>query len=237
MLSLEIGAPFAIVGVTRSRRVASAVREVAERGVWIAQVTPEPDRALALVAAGVAALVAVDARLPGADAAFARRLRDAGARLAWLHARRQAVGELLRLGDEVLPPRAPAREVVRRLRRALGGGSGVRRLGFRLGPLAIDLAGRRVLTGARAVSLTPAEHALLLLLVTRRGRVVDKHQIVSVVLDSHGSGQNAYFHVHNLKRKLGPAAPLLETIRGEGYRLSASAGRPLHVAGGSHSSQ
>jgi DNA-binding response OmpR family regulator len=51
--------------------------------------------------------------------------------------------------------------------------------------------------------------------------VARKDEIGAAVLLEDGECHNVYFHVHNLKQKLGAAAELVQTVRGEGYRWKA----------------
>jgi DNA-binding response OmpR family regulator len=95
----------------------------------------------------------------------------------------------------------------------------------KLGPLVIDIAARTVTiagfeTGPRSIGLTAREFALLVALVTRRGRVLSRETLLDVVwgADYDGGQKTVDVHVRRLRAKLGEALPL-QTVRGAGYVL------------------
>jgi DNA-binding response OmpR family regulator len=87
------------------------------------------------------------------------------------------------------------------------------------GDVRLDPASREVTVGERPVSLTPREFGLLEFLLRRPGRVVTKSEILDHVWDSAADvNPNAVeVYVGYLRKKLG--RPLVETVRGAGYRL------------------
>ncbi len=91
----------------------------------------------------------------------------------------------------------------------------------RLGELEIDFAADTVTRGGERVPLTRSEFRLLALLAEHAGEVVTRHEIMEKLWQSQyvGIERASDIHVSNLRRKLGPA--MIETIRGEGYRLRA----------------
>ena len=97
---------------------------------------------------------------------------------------------------------------------------------LQLGPMCLDL-GRHVFTydGSR-VHLPPKEFALLELLLRRRGRLVDRAEILDLVwgVGRTGDPKTIDVHVKRLRDKLEPVPSHprhLLTIRGRGYRLEA----------------
>jgi DNA-binding response OmpR family regulator len=82
-----------------------------------------------------------------------------------------------------------------------------------------------VLVRGKLVRLSPRELGLLELLLGNRGEVLLRQQIMERVFGyPTGSGTNVVdVHVAHLRRKLGSAAGLLQTIRGVGYRIKPSA--------------
>src|SRR3954471_7895374 len=92
-----------------------------------------------------------------------------------------------------------------------------------VGDLRLDLRARRALRAEEPVSLTAREFALLTYLVRRTGRVVSKQQILAGVWDDafEGDPNVVEVYVARLRRKLDRAGgpPLIETVRGMGYRL------------------
>ena len=87
------------------------------------------------------------------------------------------------------------------------------------GDVRLDPATRRVTVGDEPVSLTPREFGLLEYLLRRPGRLVTKTEILDHVWDPAAEvNPNAVeVYVGYLRRKLG--RPLVETVRGAGYRL------------------
>jgi DNA-binding response OmpR family regulator len=79
----------------------------------------------------------------------------------------------------------------------------------------------------RHVALSPREHALLEFLAQRRGEVLGRTEILREVFGyNFDPGTNVVdVHVAHLRRKLGESAALLETVRGQGYRLKEQARR------------
>jgi len=95
------------------------------------------------------------------------------------------------------------------------------------GPVHIDPARRAVTVDGRPVTLTRKEFDLLLLLARRPGVVYRREQIISEVWQTSwsGTGRTLEVHVGSLRHKLGTPG-LIETVRGVGYRLVASACAP-----------
>jgi len=93
----------------------------------------------------------------------------------------------------------------------------------RVGPLAIDVVGRtaRVEGEPEPLRLTPREWDLLVALARAQGRVVTQRQLLSAVWGPAHAEDAQYLRVYigHLRQKLGPAAPLLRTEPGVGYRF------------------
>jgi two-component system alkaline phosphatase synthesis response regulator PhoP len=94
----------------------------------------------------------------------------------------------------------------------------------RVGPVEVDLAGRRLLRDGKPVSLTPRAFDLLAFLVRNRGQVLTREQLLEQVwgYDFAGETRTVDVHVHWLRQliEVDPARPaLLETLRGVGYVL------------------
>jgi two-component system phosphate regulon response regulator PhoB len=96
-----------------------------------------------------------------------------------------------------------------------------------IGPLHIDRAAMTVNVGGEMVDLTPTEFKLLLTLAERRGRVQARGHLLETVWEAAPDIQTRTvdMHVQRLRTKLGAAGDLIETVRGFGYRLRASAPR------------
>ncbi|MCQ4161534.1 response regulator transcription factor [Roseomonas sp. GC11] len=99
------------------------------------------------------------------------------------------------------------------------GGSATNEL--RCGDITIDLAGRLVMLAGQPVELTRRELALLEILATRVGRVVDKGQIAERLfgLDSEAGSNAVEQYVARLRRKIAASRAEIRTLRGLGYQL------------------
>ena len=93
--------------------------------------------------------------------------------------------------------------------------------------LSMDLLTRRVERGGSRIDLQPREFRLLELLLRNQGQVVTRTMMLEEVWDYHfDPGTNVIdVHVSRLRKKIdeGFEAPLLHTVRGVGYMLSAAA--------------
>jgi two-component system phosphate regulon response regulator PhoB len=183
-------------------------------------------------------LVVLDLMLPGLSGwevleALRRKAETRDVGVIVLTARREEVDRIkgLSLGadDYLVKPFAPQELVLRVgavLRRLAGPpvASGSRLVA---GPLSIDRAAHRVSVGHDDVDLTATEYRLLLTLVERRGRVQTRAQLLESVWEAHPDIQTRTvdMHMQRLRAKLGPAADLLETVRGFGYRFRAEAAK------------
>jgi two-component system, OmpR family, alkaline phosphatase synthesis response regulator PhoP len=90
-----------------------------------------------------------------------------------------------------------------------------------IGELTISKERREVLVQGRPAELTAREFDLLALLAKRRGWVFTRNQIIdSIQGDDRAVTDRAVdVQIVGLRRKLGPAGKLVETVRGIGYRL------------------
>jgi DNA-binding response OmpR family regulator len=108
--------------------------------------------------------------------------------------------------------------------RALHRRGGAERLEvLRYGVLALDRLHHSATAGERRLDLTAKEFQLLEYFLLHAGEIVRRTTLLEKVWDMHfDPGSNVVdVHVGNLRRKLARAAgaPLLETIRGVGFRL------------------
>jgi two-component system OmpR family response regulator len=83
-----------------------------------------------------------------------------------------------------------------------------------------------VTRGDKAIQLQPREFKLLEFLMRHAGHVVTRTMLLENVWDYHFDPQTNVIdtHISNLRQKIdvGFDPPLLKTVRGAGYRLSAS---------------
>jgi len=106
---------------------------------------------------------------------------------------------------------------VRALQRRAGGGYAR----LRCGELEVDRGERRAFLAGAPLDLTAKEYALLLHLAFRPDRVVTRSELLSQVWETRfDPGSNLVdVHVSRLREKLGERAWMIETVRGQGYRL------------------
>ena len=91
------------------------------------------------------------------------------------------------------------------------------------GPNTLDPGRRSVLADGQAVALTEIEFALLALLLGRPTHVFTREEILAEIW-SEGATRTPRVvdtHVKGIRRKLGSAAWVLESLHGVGYRLAA----------------
>ena len=115
--------------------------------------------------------------------------------------------------------------ILRRVAATAGGASDV----LQIGTLRIDRAAHRVTVDGAEVELTPTEFKLLQTLAERRGRVQARAHLLETVWEAAPDIQTRTvdMHIQRLRTKLGSAGPLVETVRGFGYRLRATPARTV----------
>ena len=96
---------------------------------------------------------------------------------------------------------------------------------LRVADLEMDLLARTVTRGGRAIELKPREFRILEYLLRHAGHVVTRTMLLENVWDYSFDPQTNVIDVHmsRLRQKVdaGAARPLLQTVRGAGYRLDA----------------
>ncbi|MGY1617987.1 winged helix-turn-helix domain-containing protein [Geodermatophilus sp. SYSU D00691] len=95
---------------------------------------------------------------------------------------------------------------------------------IRLGRLVVEPDAYTALVAGRRVPLTAREFELLRALARAAGRTLSRAQLMREVWPAAegAAGRTVDVHVTRLRRKLGPAAAQLSTVRGVGYRLDPS---------------
>ena len=179
-------------------------------------------------------LVVLDLMLPGMDGIEVCRLlrEESEVPIVMLTARVEEEDRLagLDLGadDYVTKPFSP-RELAARIRAVLRrsardvSDSGPVELSY--GNIAVNRPRRTVHVGDTAVSLTPTEFRLLVLMMREPGRIFTRDQIIDRVFgyDFKGFDRTVDSHVYSLRRKLEAAAGdrrYIHTVYGAGYRLA-----------------
>jgi len=129
--------------------------------------------------------------------------------------------------DYITKPFSP-KELVARVKAVLRRGtlveSAPRQDQVKVGKLAIDPAKYEVTVGGNEIRLTATEFRLLHYLASNPGRVFSREQLLSramgddvVVVD-----RNIDVHIRGIRKKMNTEPPMIETIRGVGYRLRDS---------------
>jgi two-component system phosphate regulon response regulator PhoB len=176
-------------------------------------------------------LVVLDLMMPGMDGLqVCQRLRSdpRTARMPVIMLTAKAteadriVGLELGADDYITKPFSP-REVVARVKAVL------RRAAsqhdepsvIRSGELQIDLLGRDVTFAGHRISLTATEFRILQFLATRPNRVFNRDEIISAALNNDAAvfDRTVDVHITSIRRKLGAAGDLIETVRGFGYKF------------------
>ncbi len=90
----------------------------------------------------------------------------------------------------------------------------------------VDRERHRVTIDEKLLDLTPSEFGLLEALVRQPGRVFSRSELIDAALggDSLVLERTIDVHIRSLRKKLGPHAVLVETVRGIGYRFRDPAG-------------
>lgn len=214
-----------VLVVEDSLRLARFVARVMQEEGFVVDVCETGEQALDQVESSPYDLVVLDWMLPGIDGlSVCRRLRAKGhtVPLLMLTARGETRERVLGLdagADDFLAKPFAVEELVARARALMRrtAGYGV----LRCGPLEIDRVNLRVTVGGEVVHLTQREYALLLHLAHQAGRIVKRSELLQQVFGLHiEPGSNLLeVHVSRIRDKLAEHGGLIETVRGQGYRL------------------
>lgn len=177
--------------------------------------------------------VLLDVMLPGEDGfSLCRKWRSQGLTLPVLFVTaRDALPdrvEGLNLGaDDYLVKPFAFEELLARLHARLRrrDGTGKNQV-IRVGNLEMELAGRQARLNGALLDLTSREFSILELLVTHANQIVTRTQIWEQAWETglEPSSNVVDVYVGYVRQKLGEERGLIKTIRGLGYRLSASGG-------------
>ncbi|MEM6911166.1 MAG: response regulator transcription factor [Verrucomicrobiota bacterium] len=129
--------------------------------------------------------------------------------------------------DDYVTKPFSTKEVLLRIQNVLRrGGEGGGPSEVVVGPLSLSIASMLLTRGGEeAVNLTVTEFKLLRLLMERSGQTQPRDELLREVWGYSDTTitRTLDTHIKRLREKLGPSASLLETVRGLGYRLNASA--------------
>jgi two-component system, OmpR family, response regulator len=177
-------------------------------------------------------LLIVDRNLPklnGIDLVAAYRKQNGQAPVLFLSAfgsvEHRVEGLTVGGDDYLVKPFAPS-ELVARVE-ALGrrGTFNAPQTRLRVGDLEMDLLKRTVTRAGQKIDLQPREFRLLEFLMQNAGNVVTRSMLLEKVWDYHFDPMTNVIDVHvsRLRAKIDKefGAPMLQTVRGSGYRLEA----------------
>lgn len=95
---------------------------------------------------------------------------------------------------------------------------------IKVGDLTLDLVNRKVMRGETEIDLQSKEFQLLECLLRHKGKVVTRSMLLEQVWNYHFDPQTNVIDVHisRLRQKVDKAfnVPLIETVRGTGYRIA-----------------
>jgi DNA-binding response OmpR family regulator len=214
-----------ILVIDDERRILNFVSRGLRAEGFVAEVTDDGEAGLRLAMEEQFDLVVLDLLMPGVDGTeVLRRLVEAKPEQAVivLSALTDPSSKVrtLELGAaDYVPKPFSFEELVARIRVRLR--EAARSLPTRMtaGRLTLDLVRREAKIGGRTVLLTEREFLLLRELIQQAGQPVSKERLLSNVWGYHfDPGSNVVdVYVRRLRAKLG--ADVVETVRGEGYRV------------------
>lgn len=191
--------------------------------------------ALELAAINEYDAVVLDLGLPDLDGLdVCRRLRRAHASLRILMATARDAVEARIAGldtgaDDYLVKPYALGELVARLRALLRRPADSLPPVLHLGDLSLDTGNRSARRGPRSITLTAKEYAVLEVLMRHPGQVLTREHISQHAWDDNYDPLSNVIDVYigRLRKKIDVMGepPMLETIRGAGYRLAAPASR------------
>jgi DNA-binding response OmpR family regulator len=177
-------------------------------------------------------IIILDWLLPGMDGlSLCRSLRARGVRtpILMLTARdalSDRVEGLNSGADDYLTKPYAFEELLARTRALIRRAEVVRPTLLSAGDLTLDPITHRVVRANRSLELTRTEYAILALLIRHPGDVITRTQLAEEVWHADPTTLDNVIDVHvsNLRRKVDASgsAPLVQTVRGRGYRLAVA---------------
>jgi two-component system, OmpR family, phosphate regulon response regulator PhoB len=223
-----------VVVVEDDKGIQELLRFTLERGGYQTFCADSAEQAEALLHQSLPDVVIIDWMLPGISGlALTRKLRaDSRTRslpIIMVTARGEEPDRVSGLeggaDDYIVKPFSPkeliarVQAVLRRRTPELAGGT------LNIGPLQLDTDSHEARVNGERIALTPAEFRLLRFLMANPGRVYTRQQLLDSVWGDHVyiEDRTVDAHIRRLRVALGPhAEQMVETVRGAGYKLSAS---------------
>jgi two-component system response regulator PhoP len=214
-----------------AENLATALREGPGYAVDLAE---DGEIGLQLAQNGVYDLVVLDLMLPAMSGMeVLARLRRSGEPVPVLVLTAQvgkaSVIELLNAGaDDYLGKPFDLGELLARIKALIRRGKGVARPQLQVGDLVADTLSMAVTRSSQPIDLSPMEYRILEYLMHHPGIVVSKRELLEHLYDYNWERHSNVIeaHISNLRRKIdsGFEEPVVETLRGRGYRLIAAKG-------------
>jgi len=204
-----------------------------KREGYVVETVGDGSRALEMVHCSPPDLVLLDLMLPGMPGTeVAAKLRNdartTGVPIIMLTAKSEesdiVVGLHIGADDYITKPFSMSVLVARisAVLRRSGDVTAKRGKVLEVGPIWIDVERHLVKVDGRGVALTLTEFRLLVAIVSAKGRVLDRNQLIDQALgmDAVVIDRTIDVHLTALRKKLGKARKYIQTVRGLGYRLA-----------------
>ncbi|MCM8792502.1 MAG: response regulator transcription factor [Candidatus Omnitrophica bacterium] len=221
-----------ILIIEDDKNISKLVKYNLEKQGFDCFITPNAEEGLEILNRYPIDLIILDIMLPGMDGFEVCRIIKQDSRfknipIIMLTAKGEEIDKVvgLELGadDYIVKPFSP-RELILRIKailRRISSSEEEKKDILFAGDLTVDISRHKVLLGSKEILLTPMEFKLLVTLMQRRGRVQTRDRLLSDVWDMHAEvyTRTVDTHIKRLRKKLGKAAKMIETVIGLGYRF------------------
>jgi len=116
-------------------------------------------------------------------------------------------------------------ELLARIRALLRRESSLKKSDIEIGNLRVDMATHAVWVNEKNIELTKKEFGLLELLILNQHVVLTRYQLSDHLNPNSDSLKNSNLvdvHIKNLRKKLGDASELIQTVRGVGFKIKVT---------------